>query len=366
MGRGWRGPIVSGAMSTSVAIAVITFRRPALLQALLTSLQAQELPDGTDYAIRIVVVDNDADGSAARVVEEFGEGTPYPIESVVEPEPGIPFAREKSVELCWDDDALIFVDDDEVAPPGWLRALLETWEKTGADVVTGPVKGNLPPGAPSWNNHSDVHDSTGRHTTGEELRKAYTNNTLVTQGVYHCVTPGFHPAFRYTGSSDLHFFLRVYRAGFRIVWCEEAWISEEVPAGRTTLRWLVRRAFRSGSGDTISRLLIRPGAISYLLVLAYASARVVSAIGYALAGLLLGRKTHLLKAVRRFFSGVGSLAGIVGINHDEYRERHGSERTPDRGEPVPGDLAGGAGPGSARVEDEGHAPVADHPDARLP
>ena len=58
-------------MSTSVAIAVITFRRPALLHALLASLQAQELPEGSDYAIRIVVVDNDAVGSAARVLEEF-------------------------------------------------------------------------------------------------------------------------------------------------------------------------------------------------------------------------------------------------------------------------------------------------------
>ena len=89
------GPIVSGAMSTSVAIAVVTFRRPALLHALLTSLQAQELPEDGDYAIRIVVVDNDAEGSAKRVLEAFGAGTPYPIESVVEPEPGIPLARER-------------------------------------------------------------------------------------------------------------------------------------------------------------------------------------------------------------------------------------------------------------------------------
>ncbi|MFF1817281.1 glycosyltransferase family 2 protein [Kribbella sp. NPDC058245] len=350
-------------MSTSVAIAVITFRRPGLLRGLLTSLQAQELPEGSDYAVRIVVVDNDADGTAAQVVAAF-DGDRYPIESVVEPEPGIPFARERSVELCWNDDALIFVDDDEVAPSHWLATLLDAWERSGADVVTGPVKGNLPEGAPPWNHYSDVHDSTGRHPTGLEMRKAYTNNTLVSRRVYHTVTPGFHPAFRYTGSSDLHFFLRVHRAGFRIVWCEEAVIAEEVPPARTTLSWLVRRAFRSGSGDTISRLLIRPGAVSYVLVLAYASARVVSAIGYALAGLLLGRKTHLLKAVRRFFSGVGSLAGIVGINHDEYRERHGAEH--DGGEPVPGDLAGGAGPESARLADPGRAPVADHPDARLP
>jgi len=347
-------------MSTSVAIAVITFRRPELLAGLLGSLQAQELPADGDYAVRIVVVDNDAEGSAAEVIA--AAAGPYPIESAIEPEPGIPFAREKSVQLAWNDDALIFVDDDEVAPAGWLATLLGAWETSKADVVTGPVQGILPPDAPAWNRYSDVHSSLGKHATGDVLNKAYTNNTLVAQRVYHAVTPAFHPAFRYTGSSDLHFFLRVHQAGFRIVWCEEAPIQEDVPASRTTLRWLVRRAFRSGSGDSISRVLIRPGVASTLKALAYALARIASAFGYGLGGLVLVRKTYLLKAVRRFFSGIGSLAGIVGINHDEYRERH----RPDGGDAVPGDLAGGAGTGSAELADPGSAPLADHPDARLP
>ncbi|WP_112248012.1 glycosyltransferase family 2 protein [Kribbella monticola] len=347
-------------MSISVAVAVITFRRPELLKGLLESLQAQELPADSDYAVRIVVVDNDAEGSAREVIEA-ARGK-YPIETAIEPEPGIPFAREKSVQLAWDDDALIFVDDDEVAPPGWLATLLAAWEKTRADVVTGPVQGILPPDAPAWNRYSDVHSSMGKHATGDLLNKAYTNNTLVAQHVYHSITPAFHPAFRYTGSSDLHFFLRVHQAGYRIVWCEEARIQEDVPASRTTLRWLFRRAFRSGSGDTISRLLIRPGAASYAKVLAYALARIASAFGYGLGGLVTFRKTYLLKAVRRFFSGIGSLAGIVGINHDEYRERH----RPDGGDAVPGDLAGGAGTGPADLADPEGAPVADHPDARLP
>jgi succinoglycan biosynthesis protein ExoM len=356
------GRLVSVGMSTTVAIAVITFRRPELLAELLGSLQAQELPADGEYAVRIVVVDNDAEGSAAEVIAAAAEVGPYPVDTAVEPEPGIPFAREKSVQLAWDDDALIFVDDDEVAPPGWLATLLTAWETTGADVVTGPVQGILPPDAPAWNRYSDVHDSTGRHATGDVLNKAYTNNTLVAQRVYHAVTPAFHPAFRYTGSSDLHFFLRVHRAGFRIVWCEEAVIQEDVPASRTTLRWLFRRAFRSGSGDSISRVLIEPGVASSLKALAYALARIASAFAYGLGGLVLVRKTYLLKAVRRFFSGIGTLAGIVGINHDEYRERH----RPDGGDAVPGDLAGGEGTGSAELADPGSPPVADHPDARLP
>jgi len=303
----------------SVAIAIITRRRPEQLRVLLESLDAQRLSDPQAYDVRIVVVDNDADGSAAEVIATAAKEATYPITSTVEPEPGIPFARETSVRMCWDDDALIFVDDDEVALPGWLDTLLTAWRDTGADVVTGPVRGRIPDGAPDWNRHSDVHDSTGKHRTGDELDKAYTNNTVVAQRVYHAVTPAFHPAFRFTGSSDLHFFLRVYAAGFRIVWCEEAVIAEDVPLARTNLRWLMRRAFRSGSGDTISRRLIHPGLTSYLLTAALAAARVASGVGYLLGGMVLARKRYLLKGFRRFFSGVGSFAGLVGVNYDEYK-----------------------------------------------
>lgn len=306
-------------MPTTVAIAVITHRRPELLRALLSSIDTQVLSRPDDWSVRVVVVDNDAEGSAAEVIAAAAKEATYPVTSAVEPEPGIPFARETSVRLCWDDDALVFVDDDEVAPPGWLDTLLRAWISTGADVVTGPVRGMLPDGVADWNRHSDVHSSVGKHRTGDELDKAYTNNTLVAQRVVHEVTPAFHPAFRHTGSSDLHFFLRVHRAGFRIVWCEEAVITEEVPRSRTTLRWLMRRAFRSGSGDTISRRLIAPGPRSYLTGVALAGARVASGAAYGLGGMVTARKRYLIKGYRRFFSGVGSFAGLVGVNYDEYK-----------------------------------------------
>jgi succinoglycan biosynthesis protein ExoM len=282
---------------------------------LLESLAAQRVPAA--YDVRIVVVDNDPDESAGDVLRSVE--LPFPLETAVEKEPGIPFARERSVQLAWDDDALIFVDDDEIAPPGWLETLLGAWESSGADVVTGPVRGLLPPDAPDWARHSDVFDSTGKHRTGDVLDKAYTNNTLVAQRVYHAVTPAFHPAFRFTGSSDLHFFLQVHRAGFRIVWCEEAVIEEKVPLSRTSVRWLIRRAFRSGSGDTISRRLIRPGAGSFLYAGLLATARVASGFGYLAGGIVLARKRYLLKGLRRVFSGIGSFAGLIGVNYDEYK-----------------------------------------------
>ena len=55
-------------MSTRVAIAVITFRRPHLLKCLLDSLLAQELPADSGYQVRIIVVDNDDERSASEVI----------------------------------------------------------------------------------------------------------------------------------------------------------------------------------------------------------------------------------------------------------------------------------------------------------
>ena len=52
---------------TSVAIAVLTYRRPAGLGQLLEGLAALDVP--ADVALRVVVVDNDPDGSGRAVAE---------------------------------------------------------------------------------------------------------------------------------------------------------------------------------------------------------------------------------------------------------------------------------------------------------
>lgn len=61
-------PSPAGDRATTVAITVITYRRPELLAALLASLQAQEFDDS--WAVRLIVVDNDAERSAERVVRD--------------------------------------------------------------------------------------------------------------------------------------------------------------------------------------------------------------------------------------------------------------------------------------------------------
>lgn len=294
-----------------------TRRRPEGLRRLVTSLAAQTGLDGLRTAL--VVVDNDPEGSAREVADEARDLLGWPVTYTVEAEPGIPAVRRRIVAtaLATGADALVFIDDDEQAPPGWLATLVGRWQGSAADCVTGPVRRRLPAGAPSWARGSDLFDPTGRHRTGERMGKAYTGNVLVSRAVLEALDTPFDDAFRHTGSSDLHFFLRAVREGFTIQWCEEAVVEEDISAARLTWSWYVRRAYRSGAGDAVARRLLDPGPVTTVMVLVRAAARI--GVGLLLIPVLIVRPGLRSLAVRRLASGVGTVAGLLGHNYEEYR-----------------------------------------------
>ena len=267
----------------------------------------------------LVVVDNDSAGSSRSVVDELRESVGWPVTYEVEADPGIPAVRRRLVALALEAgaDALVFIDDDEEAPPRWLATLVGHWRSSGADAVTGPVRRRLPQGAPAWTRTSDLFDPTGRHRTGTRMSKGYTGNALVSRPVLERLDVPFDDAFRHTGSSDLHFFLRAVREGFVVEWCEEAVVEEHIGAARLSWAWYVRRAYRSGAGDTTARRLLDPGLRTTLEILARALAR--AGHGLVLAPVALVRPSVRSLAVRRLASGVGTVAGLVGHNYEEYR-----------------------------------------------
>jgi glycosyltransferase involved in cell wall biosynthesis len=115
-------------------IAVASYLRPTGLQRLLDSLEAAA--SSTNLDLDVVVVDNDANESARSVAVDHPLGPMY----VVESEPGISAARNRALDHFGDRyRAIIFVDDDEWVPPGWLTALTTYAAQTQADVVVGPV-----------------------------------------------------------------------------------------------------------------------------------------------------------------------------------------------------------------------------------
>ncbi|MDP7141940.1 MAG: glycosyltransferase [Alphaproteobacteria bacterium] len=311
-----------------VAIGLITYKRPNGLKTVLESICRLQVPSDVD--LHVIIVSNEQSQETQEIVRNC-ENTHtdihfhYDVEETV----GIPFARNKTVTRAMEmkADALIYIDDDEICPKDWLTTMISFWQahKDEADVFTGPVCPIFPEkGTPNWAKTSDFYNTIDRHDDGALIDRAYTNNTLVSARALNKAGPCFHSAFAQTGSSDLHYFQTLYiRHGLKIMWCNEAFLYETVPSSRLNLRWLAKRGFRSGAGDTISRLLVHDkSAKGIVKVITLSGGRLVSAFLLLLVGIITFNMARIVKGYRRFFSGVGGFAGLFGFNYNEYKTIH--------------------------------------------
>lgn len=87
----------------SVCICIITFQRPVSLRRTLEGLAKVVVPESV--VCRAVVVDNDQDGEAAKVLVELIESFDFEIIVIEEAERGIPFARNAAVANAAGSDA---------------------------------------------------------------------------------------------------------------------------------------------------------------------------------------------------------------------------------------------------------------------
>jgi GT2 family glycosyltransferase len=303
----------------TVAICALTFDRPVGLDAMLAGLAALEV---ADVDVRVVIVDNDTSGGARATVESWRERMPWELRYEVEPMRGIPFGRNRAVRSAGAVDHIAFLDDDEVPEPGWLAELLRVQHLTGADVVTGTVlpRYEVPP--PRWVLDGRFFERR-RYVTGAELEYARTSNVLIAAHVFPAGDEApFNERMALSGGEDTHFFMRARQAGHRIVWADEAVVTEEVPTSRVNTRWLLRRSYRMG--NTLS-LCLRDLADSP----ARRVRRAVNGIWKIVSGLLqvalaIGRgRAALVLALQRITYGAGLLSGLVGVRFEEYRTTHG-------------------------------------------
>ena len=306
-----RGDVVSEKYLVSVA----TYMRPEGLERLLDSLGA-----GTNGRADVIVVDNDPDGSARAIGESHSVTTFYTIQS----EPGIAQARNKGLEYFKPEyKAIIFVDDDEWVEDDWLKTLTNYLDSSGADVVQGPVVTCLPDDCPTWIRRGGFFQRE-RVNSGTPLLSAATNNTALRRSAWvQAGEPRFDTSFSETGGSDWDFFWGIRLSGARIVYCNEAVVSEDVPPSRLSARWLLRRSTRSGIvhsrvclkyNDHPYRALVKgvPRAGYYALLFVY--------------GLVIERKIPA-KPFSVISFETGKVLGLMGFRTYEYR------RT-DNGAPV--------------------------------
>jgi succinoglycan biosynthesis protein ExoM len=294
-----------------IDICIATFKRPVLLEQLLRDLLAQQLPDGV--STHIIVVDNDAQESARPVVAAF-QTSCTSLEYLTQPEQNIALTRNCAVDHS-QGELIAFIDDDESAPTGWLAALVTTMERHAADVVLGPVTGILPASAPQWIVKGRFFERTAR-PSGARVQLGGTGNALVKASVVRGKV-AFDPRYGLSGCSDTDFFHRLSSGGAVMVWCQEALLTEHVPQGRLTMRFLLARGFAAGQG--YADIVDRPeGGLRRLLwVGKRASLAVVAAV--LTMSCFAFSKAVAIKYATKVASNLGQVSTILGYRHQRYR-----------------------------------------------
>lgn len=308
-------------MPERVAVCIATYRRPRALGRLLLSLDGLAFAAGEAPEVELLVVDNDAEGSAAAVCDAVRPRVRWPLRYVREPRRGISQARNRALACALERaDHVAFLDDDQTAAPGWLAELLRVRAAYGADAVAGPVLPRFEDPPPAWVLKGRFFDLP-RHPTGHRLAYCGTGNVLLRGAAVAGMEPRFDERLGLAGGEDTDFFLRFTAAGRVLVWADGAVAHEWIPPSRARARWILQREYRRANtwSHCERELLAAPGR---------RAARAVKGVlriaqGLALLPLGLGGRHVLVDALRRVWLGAGSLAGVAGLRYQEYRVTHG-------------------------------------------
>lgn len=302
-------------ISTRIDICVATYHRPAALATLLESVRGQRLRPG--MAVTLIVVDNDANGSARETVEQFKRTANISVIFDVEPIKNIALARNRGVSHCQGQYAA-FLDDDEYAVEFWLQSLLDTAEQVKADAVVGPIISVLPDDAPRWITAGGFFDRP-RYATGTPVESSGMGNALLRTAILRSVDGPFDRRYGLTGGEDANFFAAIRSRGAKIVWCDTALAYEPIPTERLTLKWIAMRAFRSGQVQADLTLRGRSKPYKYAWLAYRALHLLVNLAGICILGLI--SRTWAAVALVKAFRNIGRLSIISDYRYKEYADR---------------------------------------------
>ena len=305
-----------------IALCTITLGRPEGLARLLARLDELDRPEGTEFVA--IVVDNDPEGSARAVVEAASVAG-RPVVYDIEPVRGIPFARNRVLDLVAEAgaDGLVWLDDDEVPAVDFVDRLHATLVETEADVVMGAPVAVFEPDAPEWLVDSGLMQAE-RFTSGQPYPYFHSRTCGLLMRTAVIPAERFEERMALSGGSDRLFFTRVERAGGRFVWNDEAEIEDHIPASRARVGWLIRRWFRVGVTRSLTlRYLEDPPWPRRLRRVA--GGLLMAARGLVRTVIALPRgRAAILREFRLVCLGSGASLGILGYQYHEYRTIHGA------------------------------------------
>lgn len=233
--------VLSNPSARQIDICVCTFRRPHIAKTLQSIAQLVLMPD---WDVRVIVADNDETPSAKNLIDEAAREYKLPLTYIHAPARNISVARNACLDAA-QAPLIAFIDDDEIATPAWLRALVTELDKNYADVVLGKVEAVYGSSSSKWMRQGDFHAPKPIWVDGI-IKTGYTCNVLFKRSAPSIEGLRFREEFGQSGGEDTVFFTSVFKAGGRFSYAPAAIVTEEVTTERASFTWLLKRAFRSG------------------------------------------------------------------------------------------------------------------------
>ena len=230
-------------INNHISVCICTYKRPDQLERLLREIQKQ-VSNGL-FSHSVVIVDNDRERSAEKVVLKAKKESHILIDYYNEPEQNIALARNKAV-IVATGDFIAFIDDDEFPEQDWLLRLYQAHIEFKADGILGPVLPYYETPPPKWIVKGKIHERPS-HKTGTVLpwTRTRSGNVLLRKDIFNDKDNLFKREFG-SGGEDRDFFKRMIEQGYRFVWCAEAPVYEVVPPERCKRSFLLRRALLRG------------------------------------------------------------------------------------------------------------------------
>lgn len=300
---------------SSIAVYVCTYKRNGPLTRLLVSLSAAAEVVQPDVEIAVVVIDDNPDGRAKTVVDEFDgpfiRGLHYRHSGAQ----NISLARNLGVSSALEyGDWVAMVDDDQTVVPTWFEALIKTCLVYDADAATGPVYLRYPSGAPSWLTEEPFDDilAAGIKEDGERVEVCSTGNSLIRGDFLRA-----HPEIRFKeelgeiGGEDMVFYREAVEAGLRAHYSLHAVSYGEQPPERSTFRHQLWACYWMGNTEYLTN--VESGDATRFRMFLRGSRRAVTYLTRPARRLADGETVQWRFALGGLVQSFGIYAGVLGF-----------------------------------------------------
>lgn len=256
-----------------------------------------------DTMVDVLVVDNDANGSAREIVTQLAATSPLPLRYGIEPTQGRGFARNRVLDMATEADYIGFIDDDITVDPSWLEHLYNFIRDKKAHLVVSGIDYQIPAHAPNWAYRCRLF-VPNIPPPDKPLKSVKTGNLLIDARWIRQQGLRFPNHLHH---EDAIFSTDAYKRGGLLLSDTRITAATPVEPERLYLSWLWQRCFNNGMNRASMTKRDYPYPQAVLVCFAYAMRLTYFAAG-ALALSAIGRR-HWVHAFEHIAMAAGWIAG---------------------------------------------------------